>query len=563
MPVNRVERTTPEGVRPAAQPAGGVWSAATLLLTAAGLLIALFGERFYELSRLWCADANYSHGFLVPLVSGYFAWWHFRAAGWPRDSAVAPALVWLVGGCLFHLAAVVVWLPPLDFVALAAVLHGLALLAGGRVWARGLTFPILFLFFMFPLPAALADRAALWLQGVVSTLGTSLLQFFVPAHQEGNWIELPGQRLEVGEACSGLRQVVAFVALALVVAHVSRRSWPFKVGLLLSAVPAAVAANLLRVLLMALVLCRLGPDWISAETVIPVLGLDLHSAWGLLTMAAGLGLLLAAAWWLGRLLPEEELQIADCRLQIDQSAICNLQSAIAKRLSLGVTCLGVALAAQVALLAYLRGETLPPFPELQQPLTSVPVSLGAWHGRDIPASTLPSSARTYFDGADDRLYRDYVLGEGPSEGLACQLWAVHFRSGEDRQHHPLICYQVAGYAEDRSGWADVTVDGEASPVKRFCFTRNGRRSYVFYWHYTLETPDEETSALRLLHQRRTRRLPSLTVEVTTTAQAPEQLAAAAGFVRQVARACRALLPPQARMGSDTVPVRLIAPPKKY
>src|SRR5262249_24301332 len=154
--------------------------------------------------------------------------------------------------------------------------------------------------------------------------------------QEGNWIELPGQRLEVGEAWSGLRQVVAFVALALVVAHVSRRSWPFKVGLLLSAVPAAVAANLLRVLLMALVLCRLGPDWINSETTIPVLGLDLHSAWGLLTMAAGLGLLLAAAWWLSRLLPEEELQMADGRWQIDQSAICHLPSAIAKRLSLGV-----------------------------------------------------------------------------------------------------------------------------------------------------------------------------------------------------------------------------------
>src|SRR5262249_30247153 len=132
-------------------------------------------------------------------------------------------LAWILVGCLLRLTAEVIGLIPIDFLALAAILYGMAWLIGGRTWARGLTFPILFLFFMFPLPVFMTERAAIWLQGIVTPLATGILQLFLPAYREGYFIKLPGQELEVGEACSGLRQVVAFAALTLLVAHLSRR----------------------------------------------------------------------------------------------------------------------------------------------------------------------------------------------------------------------------------------------------------------------------------------------------------------------------------------------------
>src|SRR5262249_41090701 len=152
--------------------------------------------RFYELFLVWKDDPNYSHGFLVPLVSAFFAWRAYRRLGPPRDGDLTPGLVWLIGGCFVHLAAVLIWFPPVDFVAVAAILSGAAVAAGGRDWARGFRFPILFLFFTFPLPAVVTSALALWLQGVVTWLAAGALSFFVPVHQEGYFLHLPGHDLE-------------------------------------------------------------------------------------------------------------------------------------------------------------------------------------------------------------------------------------------------------------------------------------------------------------------------------------------------------------------------------
>src|SRR5262249_33494044 len=160
---------------------------------------------------------------------------YVRRVGWPDKGNVPAGLVWLTGGCWLHLAAVLLWWPPIDFAALVTILHGLAVLAGGRQWARGFRFPILFLFFLFPLPVALTQPMAEWLQAVVARLSTHVLALFLPAHRNGYEILLPGAQLNVGEACSGLRQMLAFTALTLIVVHVSKRSGLFKALLLVSA----------------------------------------------------------------------------------------------------------------------------------------------------------------------------------------------------------------------------------------------------------------------------------------------------------------------------------------
>jgi exosortase len=563
----------PAGARPT--PPAPARAAVLLLVAALGLVGLIFWRSVYQLVQVWSLDENYSHGFLVPVISGYFAWRWCRAQTWPRRGDLGAGALLLVLGGLIHLGAVLLGTPLIDFLAVIAVLNGLARLFGGQHWARGLSFPILFLFFMFPLPPALTDQAALGLQGVVSSLATCFLQFFLPVAQQGNTLKMPGHTLEVGEACSGLRQIVAFIALAVIVAHLSRRSGAFKACVVLSAVPVAVVANLLRVLLMAFVLLQFGPQWIEHTPLGPAwLGLEWHTVWGLVTMAVGLGLFLAVVWWLGRLLPEStkvpapaseangpeqdparegpEPGTADRRLQ--------------KRLGVACACLAVAWAAQAALRAHLRA---PDYPELPKPLAGFPVSLGAWHVRDLPSSTLPSPDQLAqrLQAADGKapeevFSRTYVLAGGPQAGQVCKLHMMYTRDGSDRTHHPLICYAVAGYVEDESLRATVAVPGKAAVVKRFCFQLGRGPEFVFYWHYTLEPKaGSATSFLQRLHQRFTIAQPSVTIKVFTSAQTDEQLAPVVEFVRQVDRQIQDHLPPGARMGSDTIPVRYIGPPR--
>jgi exosortase len=558
---------------PSPHPPSLAWVPAAAL----GLLVlALYGGRFAELYANWKDDPNYSHGFLVPLVSAFLAYRAYRRQGPPREGNLAAGLFWVAVGGLFHLFAVLIWWPPVDFLALAMTLFGVAVAAGGRAWARGFVFPIFFLFFMFPLPVVLVDRTALWLQDNVTGLATHLLNLFFPTHRVGNFIHAAGQRrVEVGEACSGLRQLVAFAALACILTHLVGRSLVYRVLLFLAAPLVAIASNLLRVLLMCLIVRYWGDYWISGVY---------HDLWGLLTMMIGLGLYLGLAWWLAKVLPEAEGEALPPATVSPPGPSASAAPGLARRLAIAAACLALVLGGQAALLAHLHNGQLTPPPELKpETLSSVPVSLGAWteakHLATLPPSSSDAEAaqrravlanvekltelfpttQSYFDRADDKLYRLYVrTGEVRQEPLFAWLWMIHFKSGEDRNHHPSVCYKVSGKSEDRGQHAEVDVKGEKAKLQRFCFTDGNGRSYVYYWHYTLEPQaGADVSALQKIYLTRVQQLPSITVEVFTNAQSEDDLGKVADFCTQVHKEMRGLLPEHSRLGSDILNIRLV------
>ena len=363
-----------------------------------GLLGLLFDRCFHDLYFVWNTNDNYSHGFLVPLVSLWIAWEVLRRQGFTGDGATGAGLFCLLLGCTLHLWAVVNCWPLFDYFALTALLYGIAVLAGGRRWAQGFLFPLFFLFFMFPLSPILLNRAAQWLQGKVAVAATWVIQLFVPAYRTGNGIHLPGVAapLEVGEACSGLRQMVAFVALALLIAYYTRRGRTFRLGIVLAAAPVAVVANLLRVVLMAFLVLHYGYGSISESKTL-IFGISYHSAWGLLTMAIGLVLFLALVAWMNRAFPPQPAAEGS---EPDQSPAerpilrAPISSALVLRAGMAVVCLAAAVGAQLALDVHLRPveEAVATWNYLGTPLQGqgdrgFPVSLGPWSGAEAISST--------------------------------------------------------------------------------------------------------------------------------------------------------------------------------
>jgi exosortase len=464
----------------------------------------------------------------------------------------------LLAGALVHSLAQLANWPPLDFLGLALILRGLALARGGREWARGLMFPILFLFFMFPLPVLWTSGIAVWLQDIVSQISGAVLGLFWVCHQRGSAIYLAGleQPLVVAEECSGLRQIVAFVALAAFLGELSRSRWLERVLLLLAAVPAAIAANVLRVLLMGIGARTYGPEWLHGW---------MHDLPALLTLPVGLGLLLLAAWILHRLAkggpPATEPRSGGVRHPAEQPPCRGALAWLAG-------CLALAVLGQWGLHAHLHASGAARYPELSKGLAAFPteladprdpsggpVSLGAWSGREDPdAATLPAQIRF----ADDLISRTY---QQEAEGPLASLYVVYSEQGKDREHHPEICIRdVGGAPEDRRARATLFLDpAQQRPVQRFRF-RTGVEQYVFvyYWHYTLDPlPQPDQSGLQILHQRLSRRAPSVTVQVSTNAR-PDQLdCIEQAFLVAVDRALQQhCLPANARIGCDRLPIRL-------
>jgi exosortase len=175
--------------------------------------------------------------------------------------------------------------------AVVAVIGGRPLL----VWALP---SIGFLFFMVPLPFRLEGQLSGPLQRIATELSTLTLQTLGrPAFAEGNVILLGDERLEVAQACSGLRLFMSVIALTYAYLAVIRRPWWEKGILVLACVPIAIASNATRIVATGLVY------EITASASVRHWVHD-SAGWAMIVFAAGLfGLLL---WYLGRLLIEEE-----------------------------------------------------------------------------------------------------------------------------------------------------------------------------------------------------------------------------------------------------------------
>jgi exosortase len=224
------------------------------LAALAGLALAIFLWAYWPtlgaMAEKWSHDPNYSHGFLVPGFALAVLWFrrHRLSPELLRPSAWGLPLL-LAGGAI-RLAGAYFFFPWLDTVSLLPSLAGLCLLLGGPhalLWA----WPALaFLVFMMPLPYMAEVAMAHPLQRFATLSSTYLLQTVgFPAWAEGNIIVLNQERIGVVEACNGLSMLVVFFAVATACAFVLKRPLWEKGLVVLSAVPIALIANVVRITL--------------------------------------------------------------------------------------------------------------------------------------------------------------------------------------------------------------------------------------------------------------------------------------------------------------------------
>ena len=197
----------------------------------------------------WNNDPNYSHGFLVPLISGYMVWQKWpELKKLPVQSNNIGFLVVLASLLLlvFGFAGTEYYTMRSSLVFLLA---GIVLFWFGRVIFKELALPIGFLLFMVPLPYIVYDAMAFPLKLLVAKFSVLALKLMgVAVLREGNIIMFPQTVLEVADACSGLRSLMSLLALAVAYAVFTQSSNVKRIIIVLSAVPIAIATNMLRVI---------------------------------------------------------------------------------------------------------------------------------------------------------------------------------------------------------------------------------------------------------------------------------------------------------------------------
>ena len=278
------------------------------LLTPAGIIatgaLAAAGTWSYwptlvKLADTWNQVADYSHGYFVLPMAAAMLW--LRRGSFPGFAGSSPILgiALVILSLALRYAGDLFFISALDGWSIVPWTAGMAAILGGRsmlLWAWP---AILFLVFMVPLPYSLEFELSGPLQGIATVSSTAILQFLgQPAFQEGNVILLGNDRLEVAQACSGLRLFFGILALTYALVAVLGRPWWENLLLIAAAVPIAIAANVARIIATGLGY-RLWADEYARQWVHDVAG------WGMVLFAAVLfGLFLA---YLRCLIKEERI----------------------------------------------------------------------------------------------------------------------------------------------------------------------------------------------------------------------------------------------------------------
>jgi exosortase len=208
----------------------------------------------------WWYDPNFSHGFLVPFFSAWLIWerrvelraFASRGTLLPGNILVLIGVAMLVvgkaGGEYFTMRS-----------SLVFVTGGLFWIVFGGEGFRLCLFPLMFLFFMVPIPYILYDAIAFPLKMIASWFGEHTLTLVgVPVFREGNIMVLPNLQLEVADACSGIRSLISLMALATAAAYFMTLGGARGGVLFLSAIPISIATNSMRIFVTGVLSYKFG-----------------------------------------------------------------------------------------------------------------------------------------------------------------------------------------------------------------------------------------------------------------------------------------------------------------
>lgn len=214
----------------------------------AGLLCILYYRVAIKLVYDWYTLSDYSHGFLVPFFAAFLIWDKRKilsATPVKQTWAGIPLVVFSIAVLILGIYGVELFTSRISFIMLMA---GLIWTLFGWPMLRELRFPLLVLVLAIPFPAIVFNQITFPLQLLASRIASDVLPMLgVPTLHEGNVIELPVMKLEVAEACSGIRSLMSLFTLAVFYGYFLERTTSRRVILALASIPIAVTANVVRI----------------------------------------------------------------------------------------------------------------------------------------------------------------------------------------------------------------------------------------------------------------------------------------------------------------------------
>ena len=228
-----------------------------------GGLTLIYWELLSSLIRLWMGeDGYYTHGFLVPIISGYLI---YRM--WPRlkEIRISPSmwsLLLLLPMLWVAFVARAVQMQSLYSVSFVFVLISGVWFVFGWRWALATAAPILYLLFALPVWSGFVTNYTNPLQIISTKIAYRMLDMVGSPHMPPNSTDIliGNFWLNVGVPCSGLKLVLAITAFTCFFVLIGGLRWWGNIAMFLAIVPLCLVINGLRIALIGMVGSQYGSD---------------------------------------------------------------------------------------------------------------------------------------------------------------------------------------------------------------------------------------------------------------------------------------------------------------
>ena len=449
-----------------------------LLITILSVLF-VFSDALAWMYKAWTTKEEYSHGIMIPFVSAYLLWQRRDEVAFEPDRWSAIGYVLLIIGFCFHVISVLAGLYVGSLIAFMFCLYGVLLLAIGGKTFKSLSGPLFILLLMLPLPTFLYNNLSSFLQLISSQLGVAFIRLFdISVYLEGNVIDLGSYKLQVVEACSGLRYLFPLMSLGFILAYVSDMPLWKKVCLFVATVPITVVMNSIRVGGIGVTVEYWGPS--MAEGL-------LHDIEGWFMFMASLAVLLVFLWGLLRISGDKRsaLSVVSAGLNYESSKHegeeriadhkANPENKISARFHWQVGSAIGLVVCFAALTSIFQKEQVKDLPRIS--LNHFPLIVGDWVG------TPDALEQLYIDELkfDDYMIADYTNG---AQHLNFYMAYYDQQSAGQSAHSPRSCIPGGGWrinAIEQVHLGEMYLNSQPLLVNRAIIQKGDARQVVYYW----------------------------------------------------------------------------------
>jgi len=438
------------------------------VLTAVSLavLVLIYFSGLEKVVAAWQSE-EYSHGWLIVPIALFLVWQRRdELAQVEFNGAWAGVALLLLGIALYFLGELSSLYTIIQYAFLVSLAGAVLAWLGWRA-TRLIWVALFVLIFTIPLPAFIYSNLSQKLQLISSEIGVWVIRLFgISVFLEGNVIDLGTYKLQVVEACSGLRYLFPLMTLGVIVAVFFNAPMWKRVLVFVSTIPITVLMNSFRIGVIGVLVDRYGSE--QAEGF-------LHDFEGWVIFMACFALLFLEMLVLTRLSgdkrPFRDIFALELPPPIPKDAKFTprpvpVQAWVATAL--------LVLAVVPALMLPKRVEVIPP----RESFASFPMELGAWSGR--PAEM----ERIYIDALK---FTDYVMAnyvKGAENGV--NLYIAYYESQRKGEsvHSPKGCLPGGGWVIkefDQKAVDGVTVSGQPLRVNRTLIAYGDQKQLVYYW----------------------------------------------------------------------------------